>query len=319
MGTASHNVHSDLFCGQPIAAGGDPLFVQIADGVRYGIGTGRLTPGDRLPAADVAAAAWGINHHTVRRAYGVLAGEGLITVQPRLGAKVRHQNKTGGEAPVPLSVFLDAILHQARMVYGLDPQDVADLIRTHRTKIRRRGAVVVMECTTDQAAHHGEELADTFGMDSIPFCLDGQDEPPSGPILGTYFHLSEIAARWPHRMGDVIVVAVEPSHEIADQVNSSTGARSSLLLHETNPIRAELMADQLRQMPALKGTPITIELSDTVEASRAPIAEGIHLYAPKNWVQLEASARQDRQHKELPFQITSQEVERLAPLFDRLP
>ncbi len=318
MGKAAKDCTSAMFLAQPDAARDDPLFVQIADGVRYGIGSGHMGPGDRLPTAVDAANSWGVNHHTVRRAYGALADEGLITVLPRVGARVRWQHQTAANSPMPLSGFLDAMLHHAERAYGLDPDDLADLIRTRRRKTRQNGVVVVMECTADQAAHHGEELGHAFGMDTVAFCLDGHTEPPEGPILGTYFHLSEIAARWPHRLGDVVIVAVEPSAEIVDSIRQQDGSIPDVVLHETNGIRAGLMADQLRHMPALGGTRIFIELSDTVGPETDQRENIAHLYAPKNWAQLSWSARGRARHDELPFQITPLEIKRLAPLLDQL-
>jgi GntR family phosphonate transport system transcriptional regulator len=51
---------------------------QIADGLEVDISTGRLAPGDRLPAEGELARRFGVNRHTVRRALAVLATRGLV-------------------------------------------------------------------------------------------------------------------------------------------------------------------------------------------------------------------------------------------------
>ncbi|WP_341956879.1 GntR family transcriptional regulator [Microbacterium sp. LWH13-1.2] len=65
-----------------------PLFDQVAASVRADVLTGRLGPGDRLPAARELADALEINLHTVLRAYQQLRDEGLIDLRRGRGAVV---------------------------------------------------------------------------------------------------------------------------------------------------------------------------------------------------------------------------------------
>jgi len=59
-----------------------PLYHQIVQAIRWRIGTGELRAGDPLPAVRDASLRWGVNYHTVRRAYQELAQLGWIeTVQ----------------------------------------------------------------------------------------------------------------------------------------------------------------------------------------------------------------------------------------------
>lgn len=68
--------------------GGVPLGVQIARQIRLAVAAGRLSPGDRLPAARDLAADLRVNFHTVRKAYGDLEAEGLLRCEQGRGTFV---------------------------------------------------------------------------------------------------------------------------------------------------------------------------------------------------------------------------------------
>ena len=68
--------------------GGVPLGVQICRQIRLAVASGRLAPGDRLPAARDLAAELRVNFHTVRKAYGDLETEGLLRCEQGRGTFV---------------------------------------------------------------------------------------------------------------------------------------------------------------------------------------------------------------------------------------
>ena len=87
---------------------------QIADFLEGEIGRGILSPGARLPTEAALAARFAVNRHTVRRALGVLAGQGLVRttqgsgtfVEPRplaypIGSRTRFSEivAAGGRDP----------------------------------------------------------------------------------------------------------------------------------------------------------------------------------------------------------------------------
>jgi GntR family transcriptional regulator len=76
-----------------------PLYHQIAEALRNAIAVGEVVPGERLPPVRNAAKEWGVNLHTVRRAYGQLENEGLVRVRGPLGTELLVQHG-GGEAPL---------------------------------------------------------------------------------------------------------------------------------------------------------------------------------------------------------------------------
>lgn len=100
-----------------------PLFDQVAASVRGDVLTGRLVPGDRLPAARELAEALEINLHTVLRAYQQLRDEGLIDLRRGRGAVV-----SAAAAPLAeLSHDIAALVSRAASL-GLSPTTLAALI-----------------------------------------------------------------------------------------------------------------------------------------------------------------------------------------------
>jgi GntR family transcriptional regulator len=55
-----------------------PLYIQIADGLLDQIESGELSPGDRLPSERGLSERLGVNRMTLRRALGLLEGQGLL-------------------------------------------------------------------------------------------------------------------------------------------------------------------------------------------------------------------------------------------------
>ena len=75
------------------------LWRQIADRLAEEVTAGRFGDG-RLPTEPQLAARFGVNRHTIRRAIGVLADQGLITVEQGLGTFVaRHLEYVLGRRP----------------------------------------------------------------------------------------------------------------------------------------------------------------------------------------------------------------------------
>src|SRR4051794_22205594 len=57
---------------------GTPVYIQLADQLKYLIGIGELPPGARLPSARLLSSNLNINRNTVLSAYAMLAAESLV-------------------------------------------------------------------------------------------------------------------------------------------------------------------------------------------------------------------------------------------------
>jgi len=67
------------------------LYLQIADQLREQVVGGKLAPGSRLPSEHALMADYGASRDTVRKAIGVLKGEGLLDSERGRGVTVRVQ------------------------------------------------------------------------------------------------------------------------------------------------------------------------------------------------------------------------------------
>src|ERR687896_1600868 len=77
---------------------GLPLGHQLVERLRSQIGSGALSPGDRLPSVRDAAVAAGVNVNTVRAAYGRLERAGLVRSEQGRGTFVAQPARAGGDA-----------------------------------------------------------------------------------------------------------------------------------------------------------------------------------------------------------------------------
>lgn len=101
-----------------------PLAEQLASGLRASIIDGRLSGGERLPAARDLAADLGVNVHTVLRAYHRLRDEQLIELHRGRGAVVAV--RIGGHAA--LAGAIHDLVDEAKG-HGLPEAALLELIR----------------------------------------------------------------------------------------------------------------------------------------------------------------------------------------------
>jgi DNA-binding transcriptional regulator YhcF (GntR family) len=77
-----------------------PIYQQLRDRIVEAIADGTLTDGSPLPATRALAADFGINFHTVNKAYDLLRQQGLIRLNRGTGAAVTL-------TPTPPSFYTD--------------------------------------------------------------------------------------------------------------------------------------------------------------------------------------------------------------------
>ncbi|HEX4205404.1 MAG TPA: GntR family transcriptional regulator [Ktedonobacteraceae bacterium] len=69
------------------------IYQQIRDQVVEGIASGNLQEGETLPSIRQLAADFGINLHTVNKAYDLLEREGFIQLRRKTGAVIHLKNR----------------------------------------------------------------------------------------------------------------------------------------------------------------------------------------------------------------------------------
>ena len=71
---------------------GKPVYLQLADQVRYAAASGSLRPGDPLPSIRPLAEELRVNRNTVAKAYAELEGQGVIETIPGKGCFLKKSD-----------------------------------------------------------------------------------------------------------------------------------------------------------------------------------------------------------------------------------
>jgi GntR family transcriptional regulator len=225
------------------------LYHQIAEAISYRIATGRLSAGEALPPVREAATQLGVNMHTVRRAYGQLASQGLVECRGARGTRVCGRSianrRTSGTART--EQFLTRVLREAHELHGLAPHELAGLIANWSPAGGNSPDVAyVIECSELQCRDHISEIEAQWKVEGRPWTLSEDGEPPAGSCVATYFHYNEIRLRWPHRLHEIRFVAILPDPSLASSVGSpGKSRRVSLELCEFDEPKARNIAADL--------------------------------------------------------------------------
>ncbi len=71
---------------------GKPVYLQLADQIRYAAASGRLRPGEPLPSLRPLAEELRINRNTIAKAYAELESQGIIETIPGKGFFLKQNN-----------------------------------------------------------------------------------------------------------------------------------------------------------------------------------------------------------------------------------
>ena len=109
---------------------GVPIYLQIVNQVKYLVASGRLAPGEELPAIRVLADRLVVNPNTVARAYRELEVAGVVEKRRTAGTYVSDAGSplARRERLKILTERIDALLAEARQL-GIRTDDVIDLLR----------------------------------------------------------------------------------------------------------------------------------------------------------------------------------------------
>ena len=109
---------------------GVPIYLQIVNQVKYLVASGRLAPGEELPAIRVLADQLVVNPNTVARAYRELEVAGVVTKRRTAGTYVSDAGSplARRERLKILTGRIDALLAEARQL-GIRTDDVVELLR----------------------------------------------------------------------------------------------------------------------------------------------------------------------------------------------
>ncbi len=290
-----------------------PLYHQLAEAIRYQLATGALSPGAPLPPLREAAAQWGVNLHTVRHAYRVLAEEGLLRTQAPFGTVVAD---SGGQSPDEIDRFVQRILRDAAR-HGIG----ADVLHERLGRARVGGGrhareeLSVVECSATQAADLAQQIEGAWQVRARPWTLEQPGEPPRGLVVGTYFHYNDIRTRWPARFPEVRFVAIRPDPQLPERLRrfARRGQRTVVSVCERDAgMAANIAADMAGMLPAARFevVPVVEEGPGATLAKSAP--RGPILFAPRVWGKLSEAQRADPRAIEVRYIIDPRDLTELG-------
>lgn len=92
---------------------GVPIYQQLRDQIVEAIADGVLSDGSSLPATRILAADFGINFHTVNKAYDLLRQQGLIRLNRKTGAVVTARAPADPSFPAEWTARARTLLAEA--------------------------------------------------------------------------------------------------------------------------------------------------------------------------------------------------------------
>lgn len=290
-----------------------PLYRQMVVTLRYRIATGELERGEHLPSLRDAAAAWGANYHTVRRAYEELEAMGLV--ERRRGAGTVVTSKGLGRFPAGqaalLRDFLGEVRDRAEGDFGLSVDEVAVLLTESLTRSVSGAPVTMVECNAHQCRDLADQIRERWLVDVEERIL-GDGPAPGGPIIGTFFHYAELRRAWPKRRDRMYFPTLQPDPALRDRLEESEGdgpegAPLTVPLCERDEAMGEVMAADLGLILPAERFRLRAVISDdpreVLETTGGPV-----LFAPRLWNDLDAQGRSD------PRAIEARYTFRLADL-----
>jgi GntR family transcriptional regulator len=102
-----------------------PLYQQIRDQIVLAISEGRLFDGSSLPTTRQLASDFGINFHTVNKAYDLLRQEGFVSLTRKQGSFVRRAQDLNPHRLADWQSRLRTLLAEA-VARGLSPDKILE-------------------------------------------------------------------------------------------------------------------------------------------------------------------------------------------------
>lgn len=148
---------------------------QLKGQIEFGIISGAILPGTRLPSIRELAASEGVAHVTVSHVYRELTREGLIRVRPGHGTFVAGDGEGNRTDLTMLQRLVDGMVGQA-MAHGFTPAQInrmfgARLANSHHRRPRLAVVGLFVRATQFYARDLEAELAD-LGAEVFPCTLE---------------------------------------------------------------------------------------------------------------------------------------------------
>jgi GntR family transcriptional regulator len=106
------------------ANSGIPIYLQIADALKYSIASGLIKEGDKLPSVRELAVQIPANPNTVEKAYQKLIKEGVLEMRRGMGTFVRNDSVEESD----LKKLARLLIEKAKSV-GLTEEEIMKIVK----------------------------------------------------------------------------------------------------------------------------------------------------------------------------------------------
>jgi DNA-binding transcriptional regulator YhcF (GntR family) len=188
-----------------------PLGLQVRGMIEYGIVSGELMPGERLPSVRELAETLGVAPMTVAQVYRYLRDGGLIETRSGRGTFIAERNHAASVSqPRLLEVQrrLDLLIRDA-LEAGLAPGDVAGMVQTLLARREQKGAprrILMVGMFPLATREYAQAIQDQLGGGFVvePRTIDElRRNPAPDPRDGTI----ELALTFPNRRRQIAALA----------------------------------------------------------------------------------------------------------------
>lgn len=291
-----------------------PLYRQIAERLEYEIVTGRLRANARLPSLRDAADRWGVNLHTVRKAYHELESTGLARIGPR-GARVARLAVRGGGLSDDVETEVRVFAARMREAHGTGPAELRRALeRLEGPRPASSARACLVECSRTLSRALAREVSERYGIEVEPIDLHDDRSLPDGSVIGTYFHAEHLRGRLEGRAADLHLVRIRPRESLFADVRRKArpGSPRRLILMDRVPASAGDLAADFQSRVGERVTVETRILSDPLLAFPAAEPETVVIASPQTWDRLTDELRARADVVELEYEIEPGDLEQLG-------
>lgn len=156
------------------------------------------------------------------------------------------------------------------------------------------------------------ELEAAWPVEAIEWSLDEPGAPPALPLTGTYFHHSELHARWPHRRDDMWFVALWLERTLEARVIAASDGRAvrRLRLVEQDAATAEEKAAGVSALLSPRFD-VTATVGDPAQLLERLAADELLLVPPPVFDGLPPAVQQDVRVLDVRYATIPDELRRI--------
>ena len=281
----------------------------IAARISWAIATGQLPPGTRLPSLRQGAQHWGTSVHTVRSAYQLLAGEGLIEITPQSSARVIRSDAE--RRPLDLDTMVRQLFDTAQRTLRASPEEVLAAVQ-HQLDWSTP-AVTVLECSVTLAESLARQLRAHWKVRATGQCIDGSPVAP-GPVLSTWFHRRELDALARSGRHRPVYLRIRPSQATRAQLGSWSRASDTrpIVLFETDQRLADNVVGEFATITGRPPQVVIIAPGEARSRVGAEAARANCLVSPRLWDALLPAEREHSGVGLLDYDIKPEDLEAIG-------